>query len=645
MVLYDAPPADLGADSDMSGSGAPGDALTAVWERIVARIEEMLSPAESLTAQLLEGAPGPDAVLAASENLDALAGWIGDLGMVAAARLARTLGRHLSVTADGGGVDVPAAVTAAGLIEDFRSSIDTSAAGGATTGSVGDRLLVVGPPGLIVDSLIWYGATSGFVVDHADHLESWPTSVDSVLVVDEGVAPFANLLLTCRSARERFADVALVCVTQRPSPMERAELARFATSLLGAALRPAEIFDEVRRHVHLSRRSEVLAVRGDGADEVVSTIRRRGLEAWTCNDDLDLLAGLDAGRASGLLLLPAEDNGAIVRLLRAQPATRRLVVVEVLEDETVASHAGVDATVESTASIGVRVEQLNELLRQRSDLDVDLTPTARSGGVPWSSASFLAERVLLAAHRSDSVASLCVIRYPSGAALAAIDGVQEELMREFRTDDVVTRSGDRENILVLGGVDRRVSKARLEAIVERSSTPGSRVGIAEFPYDAQSVEELVASARNVLDRSENAGPRVVSVDWHVERKTPADVIVADSDPATARVVAHALDRSGYTVEHLSDGQLLLERLRDPSLEAPRLLVLEFDLLSVDGLTILRRLHRQGATRRFDIVMMSSRTREEDIRQAYDLGVAEIIEKPFSPGIVARRLLRRIGSRP
>ena len=56
---------------------------------------------------------------------------------------------------------------------------------------------------------------------------------------------------------------------------------------------------------------------------------------------------------------------------------------------------------------------------------------------------------------------------------------------------------------------------------------------------------------------------------------------------------------------------------------------------------LRRLHQKGAVRRFDIAMLSSRTRESDIRQAYDLGAAEVIQKPFSPGILARRLLRLV----
>jgi DNA-binding response OmpR family regulator len=626
---------------DAAQADAPLDALTSVWERITFRIEDLLAPVEQLTTELLDGPPDPGALDRAIRAVDELASWVADLGMVAAARLARSLRRHLLASAEASEADVSAAVTAAGLIEDLRSSIDTTGTGGTSADDVGDAVLVVGSPGTLVDSLIWFGATTGFTIHHADQLSEWPSAPSAVVIVDDDAQDAASVVLTCRSARERFGDAPVVCVTHRTVPEDRAGLAWFSASLLASSLRPADVMDEVRRHLHISRRTELLAVRGVDAVRVAEMIDRRGLETWSSSDDTELLAGLEGGRASGVLLLPSEDNAELVRLLRAQPATRRLVIIEVLSGDTAASHAGVDATIESNEAIPHSVTQLAELLRQRSDLDVDLTPTTRTGGVPWSSASFLAERVLLGAHRADSVASVCVIRYDDDEPVSDVDAVQEALMREFRTDDVVTRSGDRENILVLGGVDRLISRNRLESIVDRSSTAGSRVGIAEFPFNARSVDDLVSEARAALDRSEGSGLRVITADWFPDRSSIADVVIADSDPASAHVVSEALGRCGLVVEHVADGQLLLERLRDPSIEPPRLLLLEFDLLSVDGLTILRRLHQQGAVRRFDIAMLSSRTRESDIRQAYDLGVAEVIQKPFSPGILARRLLRLI----
>lgn len=636
------PPISSVADPSRLSEGvahtAP-QALQAVWERIQQRVDDHLRSAELAVARLFEAPLDPEETKATLEQIDDLADWIGDIGMVPAARLARLLRRHLDDPAFSEEADLSGAVTAAGLIDDLRSSLDTARADGTLT-LLGNDLLVVGPVGQRVDSLIWLAALTGFTIDHAEHLDSWPEDLDALVVVDESTRPLDSTLLICRSASERLAHVPLVVVTDRAVPADRARLAEFAATLLPAAARPGEVLHEVRRHLHVAQRQDQIAVRGAGAAEVTKAINRRGLSAWFDDDDAALLAGLEGARASGVLLLPSEDNGPFVQLLRAQPSTKRLTIVEVLESEDATiAHSGVDATIEAPAAISRRVPQVRELLKQRAETDAELTSTNRSGGVPWSSAVFLAERLLLGVHRSSSVASVCVVIYGADEPIDAIDGLQEGLNREFRTDDIVTRSSERENILVLAGVDRHVARSRLERIVQLMPLSSVRVGIAEFPYDAQSVGDLVLSARGVVERSGADGPAVVSVDWHPDQRPGAEALVADSDPATARVITQSLERLGLTVDHIPDGQLLLERLRSSEIDLPKLLILDFDMLSVDGLTVLRQLHRQEALRRFDVVMLATRTRESDIRLAYDLGVADVIQKPFSPGIVARRLKR------
>jgi CheY-like chemotaxis protein len=449
------------------------------------------------------------------------------------------------------------------------------------------------------------------------------------------------VLLSSRSAFERYPGTPIIVLTDVVDPPSRLDLASHATSLLGTRARPAEVLDETRRQIHIARHQEQMAVRGEGAARVVADLVERGLEAWSTDDDAELLARLDAGRATGVMLMPSPDNARLVRLLRSQPTTRRCVIVEVLPTSAQpVSKFGVDLILGSSAGIDFKVTELRALLKLRADVEADLAMASRAGGVPWASAKFLAERLLLGIHRAESVASLCVVRFDDSDPMNEIDAVQEQLMREFRTDDIVTRSDDRETILVLGGVDRQVSRARLEGVAKRLTSVAIRVGIAEFPYDAQSLGDLVTEARAIVVRSMSEdGPRVVTADWRPGGLVSHDVVVADSDPAVATVVGEALQRCGLSVAHVSDGQLLLERLADPDIRLPKLLLLEFDLLSVDGLTVLRRLHRQAALRRFDVVMLSARTREADIRQAYDLGATEVIQKPFSPGILVRRILR------
>ncbi len=633
------------------------DAPREVWERIQARIEEHLHMAEMATTRLLEGPLDAETIGPTLESLDSLATWLGDLGMIPAARLTRQLRQTFESSSATIRADLDGAVRAAGLVEDLRSSVATTGVGTSLSGTIGDHLLVIGAPSQSVDGLIWFSVTLGFTVHHVHSFGGWPERTDAIVIASGPDRSLSETLLSSRSAAERYPGVPILVVSSDPSPSDRIELARHATSLMAGSCRPADIANELRRRIHIGRRMERIAVRGAGAGELAMTLTERGIVAWVADDDRDLLVGLETGRASAVALMPSNDNPSIIRLIRAQPTTRHSVVIEVhetkrgksktrLNDGSVRDAAGASAGFRADISFaGVtdveeRIGELVSLLRLRADADPDLVMSSRTGGVPWASAKFLAERLLLGIHRTNSVASLCVIRFDESDPTSEIDAVQEMMMREFRTDDLVTRSGDYEAIILLGGVDRKVAAARLERLTARFDSVAARVGVAEFPYDAQSVVDLVAQAQNIVDRSiADDGPRVATADWRPGGVVAHDVVLADSDPAVARVVGEALERCGLTVDYVNDGQNLLDRLRNPNIRLPRLLILEFDLNSVDGLTILRRLQPQAALRRFDVVMLSARSRESDLQQAFDLGVMEIIPKPFSPGILVRRILR------
>ncbi len=664
-------------------------ALQAVWERINTRIEQHLRPVEVAIARLLEEPLGSgDEQREVLDELGALSGWLGDLGMVSAARLARQLNRHLDEPAILAGPDVDLAVVAAGLVDDLRSSVTTTGGENGLLGSLGDHLLVVGPPNRAVDGLTWCAVTSGFTVQHVSRLAGWPDETDAVVVFAEDNHSMSATSLSCRSAVERYPDTPLLVVGSLADPRDRFELSRYATSMMAPSSRPVEVLHEVRRSVYIARRIDQVAVHGENAATIAADLDRRNIAAWVAQDARDLFGGLDAGRANAVVLAPADSeapvdsqadpdasdrdehdapnhdapnhdapnhdapnhdapnhdapnyNARLVRAIRAQPSTRRTVIVEMVRDQEPSTRVGVDMALTPSADGDAWIEGLRSLMRRKTEVDADLATTSRTGGVPWASAKFLAERLLLGVHRANAVASLCVIRYDDQDPTSEVDAVQELLQQDFRSDDIVTRSADRETILLLGGLDRSAATARLQNVVERLASVGARVGIAEFPYDAQSVDDLVSEARSALQRSAaEAGPVVVTADWHPGDIVAYDVIIADSDEAVAQVVADALERCGLSVHHVSDGQALLDRLQDPSVRLPKLLLLEFDLLSVDGLTVLRRLRRQAALRRFAVVMLSARTRETDIRQAYDLGVTEVMSKPFSPGILVRRLLR------
>lgn len=60
---------------------------------------------------------------------------------------------------------------------------------------------------------------------------------------------------------------------------------------------------------------------------------------------------------------------------------------------------------------------------------------------------------------------------------------------------------------------------------------------------------------------------------------------------------------------------------------PDVLLLDINLPKIDGFEVLRRIKQSDKLRRLPVVVLTSSTREEDMRRAYDLGANAFISKP------------------
>jgi two-component system, response regulator len=68
--------------------------------------------------------------------------------------------------------------------------------------------------------------------------------------------------------------------------------------------------------------------------------------------------------------------------------------------------------------------------------------------------------------------------------------------------------------------------------------------------------------------------------------------------------------------------------RDAS-DLPQLMILDLKLPKIDGLEVLRRVRADPRTRRLPVVILTSSKEEEDLIQAYDLGVNSYVRKPVA----------------
>jgi two-component system alkaline phosphatase synthesis response regulator PhoP len=117
------------------------------------------------------------------------------------------------------------------------------------------------------------------------------------------------------------------------------------------------------------------------------------------------------------------------------------------------------------------------------------------------------------------------------------------------------------------------------------------------------------------------------------------IVIADDDRAIRELLTHHLERDGFAVVGVADGNSALRHARG----AADLLVLDVGLPGVDGYDVARTLRREERT--VPIVMVTGRSDELDRVVGFELGADDYLCKPFSPRELVVRIkaiLRRAG---
>ena len=112
------------------------------------------------------------------------------------------------------------------------------------------------------------------------------------------------------------------------------------------------------------------------------------------------------------------------------------------------------------------------------------------------------------------------------------------------------------------------------------------------------------------------------------------IAAIEDEPDILEVISYNLQREGYRVQGIRDGDEGLQTIRR---EVPDLVLLDLMLPGLDGLQVCRRLKEDSATRNIPIIIVSAKGEESDVVAGLEMGADDYVTKPFSP----RELLARV----
>ncbi len=450
-----------------------------------------------------------------------------------------------------------------------------------------------------------------------------------------------------RAAAQTFYATPLIVLCPSNTLQQRLRGLEGVTTILSLESHPSILMEEVALlSIKKRKGSEILTI-GRASEWLASRLTVAGLPVRAEQSVSSLWQSLLNDPVEAIVIVEnafTMTGRELIGLLRSDIRTRNIgaiVIGEITAEEVEELLlAGADAVFP-----GDRTNEVIALLRsrlRRRALAAKLNDSDLPDAIlPWNAAQILIERMLTSAMRRSSPVGLALIQLP----IDRRSDRDDQISKEFRRGDIMTRHDDRHVVVLLDAVPRSTLVNRMRSLSEKFSIPnvGGRIACMEFPIDGRSLDDMIVGGMRLTETAAaDSGPWVVGADWRPKSERPADVYILDPDETLGSVLKATMERRGLRVEHEVDS---LEGLRyltgGTDRPFPRLVLLELEQRGVGGLQFLRQVLAAGHIGQMKIIVISSRTIEGEMRQAFEIGVEDYVAKPFSTPLLLHRVQRAL----
>ena len=119
-----------------------------------------------------------------------------------------------------------------------------------------------------------------------------------------------------------------------------------------------------------------------------------------------------------------------------------------------------------------------------------------------------------------------------------------------------------------------------------------------------------------------------------------NILIADDEPVSRRILQGLLAKWGYTVVSVEDGNAAWELLKTS--EAPRIVLLDWMMPGMNGVDVCRELRRQRPAPYTYVLLLTAKDAKESVVEGLESGADDYLTKPFNPQELKARI--RVGIR-
>jgi two-component system OmpR family response regulator len=118
-----------------------------------------------------------------------------------------------------------------------------------------------------------------------------------------------------------------------------------------------------------------------------------------------------------------------------------------------------------------------------------------------------------------------------------------------------------------------------------------------------------------------------------------DIVIAEDEPSILESLDFILQRAGWSISTVTDGDAVLEAVRRLK---PRVLVLDVMLPKRSGFEVLKLIRSDAEMRALPVLILTAKGQQQDRRIAEELGADGFVTKPYANAEVIGAVRQLLG---